>query len=675
MAALSGVRIVELGTWVAVPATGLILADWGAEVIKVEEPGGGDPLRSLVRTGFLAEEPAVNPVFQLENRGKRSVTVDLREAEQQRALHRLVETADVLVTNLRAPYLKRYGFAWEDLHERYPHLVYARLSGYGHVGEESDRPAYDYSAFWGRSGLLASMSPPGALADPRPGVGDHAAALALCSGILAALYERRNTGRGQAVNVSLYRTGVWLHGMEAQLHGIMDKGRDPDGDQTPNPLFSAYQTSDGRWFYLTLGQPDRDWEKLCAALGRPDLVNHASFATPVARARHAHALRDLLEETFVRRSLAEWAPVLDQHGIVWGPVRTVAEAVLDRQLRVSGGFRRVVAGTPVEVIAPPVDLSGATGPDPAPGAPALGEHNDILLENGAAQRAPTAVRSGGKGDLDLSKVGSRSREQVWTYGERDALLYNLSVGATEPRLVFEGAPGGLEIVPSFGVLPGLEALDWLRSILEVGPEEVILGEQELRLAGEIPPAGTLSTAFELTGVYDKGANALAVVTAASAQGGKTLCENVFRVFIKNGGGFGGDRGPEGLLGPWPSDEADDGWTFAAPASAPLLYRLNGDWHPVHADPEAAAAEGHPRPPLHGMYLLGVVCRRERERGTGQGRPLSLAIRYSGPAYPEEQLTFRCWRRDRQAFTEVFAEERGAAVCRIRVTHAQSGKVR
>src|SRR5205814_4605845 len=207
---LQGMRVLELGIWVAVPSAAAVLADWGAAVIKIEPPDG-DPLRGLAATGLVPYQPDVNPAFQLDNRGKRGIVCDLRHAEGQALAQSLAARADVFVTNLRRRKLAAFGMDYETLRARNPRLVYASLTGYGTAGPEQDRAAFDYAAFWARAGIMASLGEPeGPPPTQRPGMRDHMTGLGLAGAIAAALYARDRSGTGQELQMSLFHAGMWM---------------------------------------------------------------------------------------------------------------------------------------------------------------------------------------------------------------------------------------------------------------------------------------------------------------------------------------------------------------------------------------------------------------------------------------------------------------------------------
>jgi crotonobetainyl-CoA:carnitine CoA-transferase CaiB-like acyl-CoA transferase len=368
---LSGLRVIELGTWVAVPAAATMLGDWGATVIKAEPPRG-DPLRSLRDTGFSSEEPSFNSVFQGENYSKHSMTFDLKDSlDRERLLH-LTVGADVFMTNLRTASLQRFGLTYRHLASLNPRLVYGHLTGYGKTGSDRDRPGFDYAAFWARTGLLTSMGEPGTKPPiPRPGVGDHVAALALCSGILAALLHRSSSGLGQEIHVSLMNAGLWANAMDSHLR--FPSGVPQARVAEPNPLFAPYQTADSRWIFLMIGQPERDWVKVCDVVGLDPTDER--FSTPERRVANSKALEGILEAAFRGEGLLTWAPRLDGANLTWGPCQTMEEALRDTQVT-ANCCRREISGDHF-IVGHPVELSTRHVIARAQGAPQLGQHNGL----------------------------------------------------------------------------------------------------------------------------------------------------------------------------------------------------------------------------------------------------------------------------------------------------------
>ena len=277
-----GVRVVELAQWVFVPVAGALLADWGAEVVHVE-PKEGDPYRGLASQGIGTERGGVNLSLALANRGKRSLALDIRHERGLSVLHRLLESADVFLTNLRPRALQRAGLASDELARRYPALVYARGHGYGVKGPDADNAGYDATAFWARGGMAHMLTPPERdyPLGQRGAMGDRNGALALAFGIAAALLKRARTGTGSVVDVSLLSTAMWTLSSDllAALGG--DEPR-PSSGRGPmiNPLVGVYRTKDDRHIQLVFLQPDRYWPDFCRVIGRADLLDDAPDHQP-----------------------------------------------------------------------------------------------------------------------------------------------------------------------------------------------------------------------------------------------------------------------------------------------------------------------------------------------------------------------------------------------------------
>ncbi len=282
LSSLAGLRVVELGVWVAAPSAAALLADWGAEVIKIESPAG-DPMRNVFGSiGIAGDLP--NPAFALDNRGKRSVVLNLREAGDRQHLEDLLATADVFVSNLRPDALDKLDLEPRATVDRHPRLVYCSISGYGLQGEERNRPTYDIGAFWARSGLAVQMADAdGSPLNARGGIGDHITGLAALAGILGAVLEQRQTGAGRVVEVSLLRTGAYVLGWDLGLQMALGKvaGAEPR-HRNQSPLMNPYRAADGRWFFFTGLEAGRHIGAVCRALGRPDLLEDERFASASA---------------------------------------------------------------------------------------------------------------------------------------------------------------------------------------------------------------------------------------------------------------------------------------------------------------------------------------------------------------------------------------------------------
>ena len=371
-APLENIRVVEIANFVAVPAAGALLADLGAEVIKVEVPWGEIYRHNTPRMAGVDHDFGASPPFQMDNRGKRSLALDLALPAAQAALQRVIATADVITTNLLPERLEKYGLAPEKLRAERSELIIGRLSGYGDEGNRANDPAFDYTAFWALSGLMDTMrdpeSPPAFM---RPGVGDHSAAMALVTGVLAALRVRDRTGAGQVVDVALQQIGYYINGNDASYAALA--GSAPprhERDAPRNPLWNHYRCGDGRWLFLVMIDSDRYWPLLAAAIGRPELAEDERFANGFGRLQNNRALVSLLDEVFAGAPLSEWTTRLDGARLIWAPVRTLVEAADDENARQSGFLP--TAEHPehgaFRTIAPPLKMSGhaMTGAHAAP---------------------------------------------------------------------------------------------------------------------------------------------------------------------------------------------------------------------------------------------------------------------------------------------------------------------
>jgi crotonobetainyl-CoA:carnitine CoA-transferase CaiB-like acyl-CoA transferase len=378
---LQNYRVIELGMWVAGPAAGGLLADWGADVVKVETPVG-DPMRRLFQLLAGHGQPE-SPPFDLDNRGKRSLVLDLGQPEGIDVLRRLLADADVFLTNLRPEAVERLGLGPDALLEDFPELVYASVSGYGLAGPDTSRAGYDVGAFWARSGLAMLMAP-GEAAPPgvRSGMGDHVTAITAVAGILAALLEREQTGRGQLVEVSLLRTGIYTIGWDLGIQSRFGKlGSVQPRTSELNPMCNCYRAGDAHWFWLLGVEADRMWPKLCAALERPDLLDDERFATARGRRHHAPELVSTLDEIFAASTRDELTAAFDREDVWWAPANTPAEVLTDPQAIAAGAFVDVPEGPASpghRAVATPVIFHG-DAVRPLRPAPGLGQHTDEIL--------------------------------------------------------------------------------------------------------------------------------------------------------------------------------------------------------------------------------------------------------------------------------------------------------
>ncbi|MBA2386744.1 MAG: CoA transferase [Acidimicrobiia bacterium] len=373
---LAGVRVVELGMWVAAPAAAGLCADWGADVIKVEPPDG-DPQRSVFAALGVRDQVGVPP-FEMDNRGKRSVILDVRSDEGRQAFEELLAQADVFVTNLRPAALARSGLSPSEVMARHGRLIYASITAYGTEGPDVDRPGYDIGAFYARSGVAATLVPDGEYPPAlRSGFGDHFTGLSLAAGIAAKLYERERTGRGGHVTTSLLRTGMyalsWDIGIELRF-GRREQTR--DRYTSGAPLVNCYRAADGRGFWLLCVQADRHWPKVLAAIDRQELGDEERFSSAAERRRHSAELISVLDAAFARFGFDELTSRFDDADVWWAPINTIADVIADPQARGAGGFVTIDPDdgtTPFEVVNSPVDFEGYRF-EPGP-VPSLGEHD------------------------------------------------------------------------------------------------------------------------------------------------------------------------------------------------------------------------------------------------------------------------------------------------------------
>ncbi|MGH1492268.1 MAG: CaiB/BaiF CoA transferase family protein [Acidimicrobiales bacterium] len=380
---LDGIRVVEIASFAAAPTAAAIMADLGAEVIKVEALGG-DPIRGLMKQAKLPEG-SVNPdhPFQFINRGKQSIELNLDDPSGVAVAHRLVAVADVVILNLLPERRRRFQLDVDQLHAIKPDLVIGLLTGYGEQGDEIDRPGYDVTAFFARSGLMGGMIPPGGTpAHPRTGQGDHTTSISLFGGLMAGLRGRDQTGEGQVIETSLVRTAAFTIGIDLST-SVIDGKPTPERprDKSISAMLEAFQCSDERWIQFAM--PDRAdaWTRFCNALHREDLIEHENYATGRLRYRNMPPLVATIAETIGERSFEYWAPRLDEHACIWAPINDAATAAVDPQVRAAGVFEAIdhptagrfeTIGAPFRM--PGNDEVGARGP-----APESGQHSKEIL--------------------------------------------------------------------------------------------------------------------------------------------------------------------------------------------------------------------------------------------------------------------------------------------------------
>jgi formyl-CoA transferase len=347
----AGLKVIDCASWIAGPAAATILSDFGADVIKIEPPGVGDPWRASTP---VPGKPT-DYYWQLTSRNKRSLAIDLKHADGLAVFYRLVASADVFVTNFPLPVRERLKIAADDLLALNPRLIYGSLTAYGEAGEEAGRTGFDSTAYWARTGLMDMVR---ATADTEPsrsvpGMGDHPSGTALYAAIVTALYRREKTGKGGIAQSSLLQNGLWANAcfVQSRLFGESVPHR-PSRSEAPVPLANHYRCRDGRWFIMALFNEQRQLRGFLAAIGCTHLADDARFATSAARKQNAGALVAILDEVFAQRDLAEWRTILNAAGVTFGAVHSVDEASGDAQFQQIGALVPFADGKGLTVSSP-----------------------------------------------------------------------------------------------------------------------------------------------------------------------------------------------------------------------------------------------------------------------------------------------------------------------------------
>jgi crotonobetainyl-CoA:carnitine CoA-transferase CaiB-like acyl-CoA transferase len=338
MQILAGIRLIEVADWGFVPSAATVLGDWGADIIKIEHPVRGDPMRGLVTSGLVPGARGVNFFVEHLSRNKRSVGIDLNTPAGRDILYRLVDTADIFLTNFLPAARQRLGITYADLRARNPRLIYAKGHGQGQKGPDAERGGYDGCSFWARGGVADRLTRPGQpLVQQRPAFGDFTGGMFLAGGIAGALYHRERSGEGLEVDVSLLGNAVWI--MAPDIVAAMTYGFElpPSGvGGTPNPLVHTYFAADGKGIVLMMLQPERFWPIFARTVGREDLLRDARFDSAEKRASEAAALVDELSRLFATKPRTEWAAILNDSECIWSPVQSPAEIPADPQVIANG---------------------------------------------------------------------------------------------------------------------------------------------------------------------------------------------------------------------------------------------------------------------------------------------------------------------------------------------------
>lgn len=383
---MKGVRVLEVAQFTFVPAAGAVLADWGADVIKVEHAASGDAQRGLTHLGSVEMPTTFNPLMEHANRGKRSIGLDIGTPEGREVLYEIAKTSDVFLTNFLPEARCKLGIDLEDIRAVNPDIIYVRGSAFGDQGPEREAGGYDITGFWCRSGGAVGATPDGlggVVGQPGPAYGDSIGGMTIAGGIAGALFARERTGETSVVDVSLLSTGVWASGLAVDLSLVSGQPwraapLGATGSPT-NPLVGLYPTSDGRYISLSMLQGARYWPGFCTLVGRPELARDARFDTPEKLFRNAAEAGKLVADIMLTRTLAEWSDILREGEGQWAPVQDSNEVARDPQVRANGYVVPVEGsdGTPRELVSSPVLFDEQ--PFDLCRAPEFSEHTEELL--------------------------------------------------------------------------------------------------------------------------------------------------------------------------------------------------------------------------------------------------------------------------------------------------------
>lgn len=382
---LEGIRVLEVAMYGFVPSAGAVLAEWGADVVKVEHAVTGDPQRGLRQTGLLRVDGDPNPNIEHANRLKRSIGLDMSVPEGREVLLELAKRADVFLTSFLPGHRAKFGIDVEDIRAVNPTIIYARGSALGPRGEEAGRGGYDMTAFWCRAGTARTITPPdmpGMIGPPGPAYGDTISGTNLAGGIAAALVKRERTGEPSVVDVSLLGSGLWSMGHTVALTNYLGERMEafPPGTQgSPfNPLVGLYPTADDRYISFVMMQPTKFWADVCRHMELDELIDDPRFATAESIAENTAAANEILTEAMQKRTLPEWSERFATLAGPWAPVQDTLQAAQDAQIRAN---EYLVQAGDLELVANPVqfDVTAPTS-GPAPGFAAQTE--EILLDLG-----------------------------------------------------------------------------------------------------------------------------------------------------------------------------------------------------------------------------------------------------------------------------------------------------
>ena len=399
-AILGGIKVVELATFIAGPATGVILADFGADVVKIEPPLRPDPYRGGHLRGSDTPKSEYPYGYIVDNRNKKGIALDIKTAEGREAFDRLIEAADVFVTNMPIPTRERLAISYEDIHAINQKIIYASISAYGETGPEAGRPGFDTTALWARTGLmdLVKPSPDAPPSRSLPGMGDHPTAMSLYAAIMTGLFRRERTGKGSHVSTSLMANGVWWNGVLAQaaLCGEQVTCR-PAREAAGNPVHNLYKTKDGRWIHIVFSTNLHRWPELATLLGRPEIGDDARFDSAEARIENSLKLISILDVAFAERDYDEWVQLLEENRFTFGDVRKVDQILTDTQMIEGRALRPIddPAAGAAYVVDSPIWVEDMVKSKPTM-PPELGQDTEAVLKDiGYDEAALDKIRAAG----------------------------------------------------------------------------------------------------------------------------------------------------------------------------------------------------------------------------------------------------------------------------------------
>ncbi|MGM7645420.1 CaiB/BaiF CoA transferase family protein [Nocardia sp. JW2] len=398
MGPLEGIRVLEVAMYGFVPSAGAVLADWGADVVKVEHAVTGDPQRGLRQVGRMRVEGEPNPNVEHANRGKRSIGVDMSVPAGREVIHELARGADVFLTSFLPRARTKFGIDVDDIRAVNPAIVYARGSALGPRGAEADKGGFDMTAFWCRASVAATITPPGTdgmISPPGPAFGDTISGTNLAGGIAAALLKRERTGETSVVDVSLLGSGLWAMGHTIALSAHLGEpmvAPVPGGHGAPtNPLSGLYATADGRHLSLVMLQPAKFWADVCHHIDRPELARDPRFGTGEQLAANTEAAVRILREVFATRTLAEWTTRLATLSGPWAPVQDSLQVGADPQILAN---EYLVRAGELDLVANPVQFDVAA-PEPTAGPEFAAHTDEVLLEAGLDWDRIIALKTAG----------------------------------------------------------------------------------------------------------------------------------------------------------------------------------------------------------------------------------------------------------------------------------------